>query len=67
MKNNQIYIKRKSLIFQDKDFIKIDGEDENGRLVTTQEPTGIRPRFFDQCRQFGVHDLVLEAMGGAFE
>ena len=52
---------------QDLYVLKIDGEDENGRLVTKQEPTGIRPRFFDQCRQFNVHDLVLEAMGEAFE
>ena len=52
---------------QDLYVLKIDGEDENGRLVTKQEATGIRPRFFDQCRQFNVHDLVLEAMGGAFD
>lgn len=52
---------------QDLYVLKIDGEDEHGRLITKQEPTGIRPRFFDQTRQFAVHDLVLEAMGGAFE
>ena len=52
---------------QDLYTLKIDGEDEHGRLITTQSPTGIRPRFFDQTRQYNVHDLVLEAMGEAFE
>lgn len=51
---------------QDLYVLKFDGEDEHGKLITRQEPTGIRPRFFDQCRQFNVHDLVLEAMGEAF-
>ena len=52
---------------QDLFTLKIDGEDEHGKLITHQGPTGLRPRFFDQCRQYSVHDLVLEAMGEAFE
>jgi pilus assembly protein CpaF len=52
---------------QDLYVLKFDGEDDQGKLITRQEPTGIRPRFFDQCRQYGVHDLVLESMGEAFE
>jgi pilus assembly protein CpaF len=51
---------------QDLYVLKFDGEDEHGKLITKQEPTGIRPRFFDQCRQYNVHDLVLDAMGEAF-
>lgn len=52
---------------QDLFALKFEGEDEHGKLITRQEPTGLRPRFFDQCRQYNVHDLVLEAMGEAFE
>jgi len=52
---------------QDLYTLKFNGEDDQGKLITSQEPTGLRPRFFDQCRQFNVHDLVLESMGGAFE
>jgi pilus assembly protein CpaF len=52
---------------QDLYVLKFNGEDDQGKLITSQEPTGLRPRFFDQCRQFNVQDLVLESMGGAFE
>ena len=48
---------------QDLVVLDVEGEDDQGRLVTHQKCTGLRPRFFDQTRQFGVHDLVLEAMG----
>jgi len=52
---------------QDLFVLKFEGEDAHGKLITRQEPTGLRPRFFDQCRQFNVENLVLEAMGEAFE
>jgi pilus assembly protein CpaF len=52
---------------QDLFSLKFHGEDDQGKLITSQEPTGLRPRFFDQCRQYNVHDLVLEAMGDAFK
>lgn len=52
---------------QDLVVLDIEGEDEHGKLITKQRVTGMRPHFFDQCRTYGVGDLVLEAMGEAFE
>ena len=51
---------------QDLFVLKFHGEDDQGKLITSQEPTGLRPRFFEQCRQYNMHGLVLEAMGDAF-
>jgi pilus assembly protein CpaF len=51
---------------QDLYVLKFEGETEDGKLITRQEPTGLRPRFFDQCKQYNVDDLVLESMGEAF-
>lgn len=47
--------------------LKFEGETDDGKLITRQEPTGLRPRFFDQCKQYNVDDLVLESMGEAFD
>ena len=52
---------------QDLFVLDIEGEDENGKLITTQRSTGLRPKFFDLARQYGVADLVLEAMEGAYD
>lgn len=46
--------------------LEILGEDEDGKLVTKQKSTGLRPKFFDNARQFGVHELVLDAMEEAY-
>ena len=46
--------------------LDIEGEDENGKLITTQRSTGLRPKFFDNARQFGVADMVLDAMEEAY-
>ena len=51
---------------QDLVALEIEGEDENGKLITTQKPTGLRPKFYDQAKQYGIEELVLEAMEGAF-
>ncbi len=52
---------------QDLFTLEIMGEDEDGMLITELKSSGLRPKFFDNARQFGVHDLVLDAMEGAFD
>lgn len=51
---------------QDLVSLEIEGEDDDGKLITTQKPTGLRPKFYDRARQYGIEELVLEAMEGAF-
>ncbi|MDB5490403.1 MAG: Type secretion system hydrolase TadA/VirB11/CpaF, TadA subfamily [Micavibrio sp.] len=46
--------------------LEILGEDEKGKLVTRQVSTGMRPKFYDKARQFGVEQLVLDAMEEAY-
>ncbi|MCB9983487.1 MAG: CpaF family protein [Rhodospirillales bacterium] len=52
---------------QDLFVLDIEGEDDNGKLITRHRATGLRPKFFDKARQFGVDQLVLDAMEGAFD
>lgn len=47
---------------QDLFILDILGEDENGKLVTKLRSTGMRPKFYDKARAFGVEQLVLDAM-----
>jgi len=52
---------------QDLFVLDIMGEDDDGKLITKQRSTGLRPKFFDNARQFGVDQLVLDAMEEAFD
>ena len=52
---------------QDLFVLDIEGEDENGKLITNQRASGLRPKFFDKARQYGVDQMVLDAMEGAFD
>jgi len=52
---------------QDLFVLDILGEDEDGKLVTEQRSTGIRPQFYDKARTYGVEQLVLDAMEEAYE
>ncbi len=52
---------------QDLFVLDIEGEDEYGKLVTRQRSTGLRPKFYDNARQFGVGQLVMDAMEEAFD
>lgn len=52
---------------QDLFVLDIEGEDENGKLITRQRSTGLRPKFFDKARQYGVDRLVMDAMEEAFD
>ncbi len=52
---------------QDLFVLDVLGEDDDGKLVTKQRSTGLRPKFFDKARQYGVDQLVLDAMEEAFD
>jgi pilus assembly protein CpaF len=51
---------------QDLFVLDIEGEDEGGKLITTQKSTGLRPKFYDKARQYGVERLVIDAMEEAY-
>ncbi len=51
---------------QDLFVLDIVGEDENGKLITNQRSTGLRPKFYEQARAFGVEKYVLDAMEEAY-
>lgn len=50
------------------DLFKLEflGEKEDGSLITALKSTGMRPKFWDKARQFGVENLVLDAMEEAY-
>lgn len=50
------------------DLFKLEfvGEEADGKLITELKSTGMRPKFWDKARQFGVENMVLEAMEEAF-
>ncbi len=52
---------------QDLFVLDITGEDDEGNLVTAHRSTGLRPKFYDNARQFGVEQLVLDAMEEAYD
>jgi pilus assembly protein CpaF len=52
---------------QDLFVLDVQGEDENGKLICTQKSTGMRPKFWDKARQYGVEQLVMDAMAEAFD
>lgn len=51
---------------QDLFVLEILGEDDHGKLITKLKSTGLRPKFFDKARAFGVENLVLDAMAEAY-
>ena len=52
---------------QDLFVLDIDGEDDNGMLIKKLHSTGLRPKFFDKARQYGVEQLIMDAMEEAFD
>ena len=52
---------------QDLFVLDILGEGEDGKLITKHRSTGLRPKFYDNARQFGVEKLVLDAMEEAYD
>ncbi len=51
---------------QDLFVLEFLGEDEKGKLITKLKSTGMRPKFYDKARQFGVEKYVLDAMEEAY-
>ncbi len=51
---------------QDLFTLEVLGEDEDGKLITKQKSSGLRPKFFDLARQYGVADMVMDAMEEAY-
>ncbi|MEZ0226248.1 MAG: CpaF family protein, partial [Alphaproteobacteria bacterium] len=52
-----------TITMQDLLTYEIDGEDENGMITGYFKPTGLRPRFYQKLREFGmqhVYDAVIE-------
>lgn len=54
------------ITMQDLFKLEFEGEDENGNLITNLKSSGMRPKFWDSARQFGVENLVLDAMEEAY-
>ena len=54
------------ITMQDLFILDIQGEDEDGKLITQLRSTGLRPKFFENARMFGVEKLVLDAMEEAY-
>lgn len=52
---------------QDLFVLEVEGEGPDGKLITRHKSTGLRPKFYDKARQYGVERLVLEAMEEAFD
>lgn len=51
---------------QDLFVLEIEGEGDDGKLITRHKSTGLRPKFYDKARQYGVEKLVLDAMEEAY-
>ena len=54
------------ITMQDLFKLEFEGEDEDGKLITALKSSGMRPKFWDNARQFGVENLVLDAMEEAY-
>ncbi len=54
------------ITMQDLFVLEIEGEDDNGKLISRQKSSGLRPKFYDKARQYGVEQLVLDAMEEAY-
>jgi pilus assembly protein CpaF len=51
---------------QDLFYFDYQGEDKNGKIIGTQKSSGLRPKFYDKARQFGLGEKLLEVMGEAY-
>ncbi|NQV48111.1 MAG: CpaF family protein [Rhodospirillaceae bacterium] len=51
------------ITLQDVYVYEIEGEDENGKIIGTHKPTGLRPAFWDKARYFGLERKLGEALG----
>ena len=51
---------------QDLFHLEFLGENPDGTLITQLKSSGMRPKFWDKARQFGVERLVLDPMEEAY-
>jgi pilus assembly protein CpaF len=51
---------------QDLFYFDYQGEDKSGKIIGTQKSSGLRPKFYDKARQFGLGEKLLEVMGEAY-
>ncbi len=55
------------ITLQDLYVYEIEGEDDNGKIIGTHRPTGLRPAFWEKARYFGLENKLAKAlnmMGG---
>ncbi|MEE8393399.1 MAG: ATPase, T2SS/T4P/T4SS family, partial [Rhodospirillales bacterium] len=54
------------ITLQDLFTYEFEGEDERGKLIGSHRPTGLRPKFWDKARYFGLEQKLAKAlnMGG---
>lgn len=50
------------VVLQDLLVYKIEGEDANGRIIGRHQSTGLRPKFWDIARYFGLEAKLAEAL-----
>ncbi|MCK5296337.1 MAG: CpaF family protein, partial [Alphaproteobacteria bacterium] len=50
------------LVLQDLFVYEIEGEDEDGNILGCHKSTGLRPKFWDKARYFGLEDKLAEAL-----
>jgi pilus assembly protein CpaF len=54
------------ITMQDLFYFDYQGEDKSGKIIGTQKSSGLRPKFYDKARQFGLGEKLLEVMGEAY-
>ena len=50
------------ITLQDIFLFEFEGEDENGKIFGSHEPTGLRPQFWDKARYFGLEQKLAKAL-----
>ena len=51
------------ITLQDLYVYEFEGEDKSGRVIGRHRPTGLRPKFWDRARYFGLELKLAEALG----
>ena len=51
------------ITLQDLFIYEFEGEDEHGKLIGAHRPTGLRPKFWDKARYFGLEGKLAKALG----
>jgi pilus assembly protein CpaF len=51
------------ITLQDLFVYEFEGEDEHGKLIGAHRPTGLRPKFWEKARYFGLEGKLAKALG----